>query len=322
MNPVFLFGDSILDRDVFVSVSDRGSEDSLAPLVVQQNEKYSMGGVGRVAASVRRFGSSAHLFVPIGNGEFDREYARRVAASGAELQLKPQPNFSVSVKNRFWTVPEQRMILRHDADVRSYWDERETQALLHFCPGRNSLFCVVDHDKGFCNSEFMAAIMDHVGRRGNFCVVDPGNKDYLSRYAGKSTVFKFNAMQAQRFAATQLPTPKIFCGQEPQERTNYFELNARMLSAFERSKIEYAAFWITLGPGGCIWQQPDRDPVYVPACRDHAIVDTCGAGDEALASFVVGFEPSMLADKDRIRSLLAECNERAAIACSRKRFER
>lgn len=324
MNEVHVFGDAILDHDVYVTPNGSvSSEDKTALHLIRTGDVDSLGGAGRVASLLAKAGCEVKFFTHFG-GFYEERFRLTAECAGLRLPLAQTPEHAperaVTLKQRFWGGRPGRMLFRVDHDGQSRWTNVDTTRLQRHEPGH--VLLVVDHNKGFCSYEMKKALINfsQSEARQQVLLVDPGNDNEARDYGSPYTVYKMNAKQAQRLAATVSPTKKIFDWDERQPDEVYYELLERVLPALKGS---WAGVWLTLGPGGMLYRSAIHGHAPIrPKCDDREIIDTCGAGDAAMAWFAARITTNKLTECRTLYNLINEANEAAHAACTVRRTER
>ena len=101
----------------------------------------------------------------------------------------------------------------------------------------------------------------------------------------------------------------------------YYELAGRVEKALY--EIRTAGIWLTLGPGGMLYLRNGMDPIRIKCSNNvHPIVDSCGAGDAAMAQFASSIHDDDLADRERLSQRVSAANDAALAACQTWRWLR
>lgn len=327
MKSVFVFGDAILDHDVFVRpVGIVKAENVIAPLMNYDSESYSLGGAGRVAAALSQRSIAAKLFTCYGPMDGGDQFAATAAEVGVSLGTFSHKRRGVSIKKRIWECgPPYRPLMRIDRDAYQPWtgvDSAQLTDIADVSADEVACIVVVSHDKGCCGSVFKHALMEYAGQFKPPVLVDPGKDDELAAYGGPRTIFKLNAKQAQRFAATKMPTLKVFNWETLQPEEVYFDLLQRVERAM--CDFEQGGIWLTLGPGGMLFSRRGMEPIRVRHANAEAlpVVDTCGAGDAAMAHLARIITVEAFDDVDHMNDLITSSNYAALEACRMWRWQR
>lgn len=324
MKSAYVFGDAILDRDTFVRpVGIVKSESMTAPCVDHCDDVYSLGGAGRVAAMLSmRHKFRVRFFTCYGHDGQGRDFVRTASEYGVILGPLGQVQRKVSVKQRIWensTPP--RLLLRIDDDEIQQWKRFDSAYLEHEDLDNAACFVVVSHDKGCCTPEFKNCVVNNATTLQRILLVDPGKDDDFLSYSSPRTIFKLNAQQAQRASAVKLPTPQVFDWETVQPEEVYFALAARIESVL--NDVNWAGIWLTLGPGGMLYLGHGMEPIRIKhPSPDGQVLDSCGAGDAAMAAFAEMSQEVDLRDRDRMGNILTFANSQALAACQRWRWLR
>lgn len=328
MKSVFVFGDAILDHDIFVRLKGTAAAEGLAaPLYSHKDEIYSLGGAGRVAATLAMFpDTQAKLFTCGGQTGSGFMFTQAAERANVRLGLCGNIERGVSLKQRIWdTTDTPRLLMRIDSDERHAWKSFDSAYLDQEDFHDADCVAIVSHDKGCCSAEFKQAVMCRAIAANLVVVVDPGKDDELAGYGSQRTVIKLNARQAQRLAATKLPTPEVFDWDTRQSEEVYFELMHRVVRAC--ADVTYAGIWLTLGPGGMMYLRRGTEPTAANSLRvrhsgSDTVVDSCGAGDAAMAAFAATIEDADLDDPVKLLTRVSDANAQAWTACKQWRWLR
>lgn len=327
---IAVFGDAILDRDVFVQpFGTVPSNGMLATRARHLGERTSLGGAGRVAVELSRRGRDVCLYTLRGRDEYSRKFSSLAEEAHVELCLRPDvTGRTVSVKHRYWAAygegdVDSTLMLHVDQDATQVWSAVETAMFRRYSPDEAQISVIVDHSKGFCSAEMRTEVMRFAEENNHIVLVDPGDLDNLSPYSSRHVIFKLNARQAQCYLAKHTRTPQIFSWDERQPEETYYDLMNRMLNSLSAHECEFGGLWLTLGPGGMLYATETVELLRIRTSSPPTRVrDTCGAGDKALAVFASSISRSIFTDKARLEALLTESNSAASCACEMPRWTR
>lgn len=330
MKTVCVFGDAIIDRDVFVRITgSAGSEGVTAHQGDWEREHLSLGGAGRAASIVAKT-DKAMLYAPIGGshtGMFD-DIARGL---NVELPLMARVGRDgITFKHRIWdsTRPtDPRLLLRYDQNEYVSWDEKTSAQVYDDLIPDDAVLCVVDHGKGCCNTEMKRAVMKLVDSKKRLLIVDPGKDTDLIGYTSPTTIFKFNGQQAQRYCAMKMPTPKVYAWDKPQPEEDYIMILDRLVAALRG--IVYGGLCLTLGGGGMIYAIIKDQEIYgrhfrckVLGVTSESVKDTCGAGDAVMASLACNTTAADLTEHNAMETIAYAANKAGYTSCFSYRMDR
>ncbi len=330
MKTVCVFGDPIVDRDIYVKPQgSAGSEGLTALFASWQREHYSLGGAGRVASIIAKQ-DKAMLYASVGGPAAD---IFETAARGLNVELPLLTHVGrdgLTFKNRIWDATQPaapRLLMRYDQDAFTSWSTRDSAQTYDDLIPDDAVLCVVDHGKGCCNHEMKQAVMKLVDAKKRVLIVDPGKDTDLIGYTSPTTIFKFNGQQAQRYCATKFATRKIYDWDQAQPEEDYIETLDRLVAALKG--IVYGGLCITFGAGGLIYAIIENQEIRhrhfrckVLGMEAADVRDTCGAGDAVMASLALNTSAGDLQSHTAMETIANTANKAGYTACLSHRMDR
>ena len=167
-----VIGDVILDRWISGTV-ERISQEAPVPILLEHNEKYSLGGAANVAANLSNLGADVELY---GVASYDAEgYELRNLLDNHKIKNKLQshPN-QTTVKTRL-VGPNGQHLLRWDKE-KNYTSNECVDSLINTL-SEDDIVVVSDYNKGIIQEDTVKRIL----KKTNKIFVDPlQNPEYYS----------------------------------------------------------------------------------------------------------------------------------------------
>tara|TARA_A100001015_G_C14995252_1_gene715897 strand:+ start:331 stop:1248 length:918 start_codon:yes stop_codon:yes gene_type:complete len=221
-------------------------------------DEYTLGGAGLVYRNLKALNSDVTL-ISTGNVS-DRQYIDE-----EDIVLIEDDNFSLTKKQRFWSDNYKHLqVLRETKDSISSKSQNNIINKLSSLADINTKIIFCDYRTGFFTEDFCNLIFNNI--ENNICFVDSQCHRHEPRYAWfKNCIPVMNLEEAEKHFKKN-----IICKQDIQDLL--------------KKDISFESIIIKNGKNG------------VTACNDEKIfsfdghdvknIDTCGAGDAFLASFV------------------------------------
>ena len=264
---ILVVGDLMLDRYLIGSV-DRVSPEAPVPVVLVEQEYWSLGGAGNVAANVIALGAGCEVVGCVGEDEEGRQVRERLSEVGAGtagvLSAKDRPT---TVKTRI--MARRQHVTRIDREASSDIGLAQSEALLNaiqgLCPSTHA-FVLQDYNKGVLLPPLIRSCLDTAARNSVPTVVDPKRRHFFE--FGGATVFKPNARELEDALGERLQAEDPSWMQQVRQR------------------LGCESLLITLGEHGMAVQSGEVGYLRVPTMA-REVYDVSGAGDTVTAVMAV-----------------------------------
>lgn len=182
---ILCIGDIMLDHYIFGRI-ERFSPEAPIPVLLYENEKYNLGGVGNVAKNLCDIGANCILLSLIGT-DFNAKKITQLLND--EKKLKSEvlsiKNFKTTLKKRY--INNSRHLLRVDDENYSFKKNAKLKEKLDKILKKNIKECDViilsDYNKGFLDRKLIKQVVKIAKKNDKLIIADPKKND-LSYYAG------------------------------------------------------------------------------------------------------------------------------------------
>jgi len=291
---ILVVGDVMLDRYVYGNAERTSPEAAVLVLNADETEIYA-GGAAGVASFATGLGARVSL-AGISGEDADGRTLRRIceeADIGTRLLLCDDSR-PTTRKERFVGRAAGRHgqhVLRVDHESRRPLNKAKEQELLTQMAEVVCEFDVVlisDYSKGVCTQAVVRNLLDACRNRCVPAIVDPGNRQPVTHYAGAS-LLKPNRMEAGRLV-----------GRDIRSVEDAMNAATELCEACQAEQVI-----ITLDRDGCVFAANDEVPRHVPTMA-RQVYDITSAGDMFLAMLGIGFANDLpVADCVRLSNLAA-----------------
>lgn len=260
---VLVVGDLMIDRYVSGAV-DRISPEAPVPVVLVEEERFTIGGAGNVAANVTALGAACSVVGCVGDDEAGRTMRSELEGSGVDVggivSASPRPT---TVKTR--VTSRRQQIVRFDREDESDVPEDVAAALadrIADLAAECDVLVMEDYNKGVLVPRVIRAVVEASRTRDTPTVVDPKRRNFFA-YAGV-TVFKPNAKELADALGTFIhPDDPAWMEQT-------------------RVRLDCEHLLLTLGDRGIALQSEGHGHLRVPTVA-RSVYDVSGAGDTVTA---------------------------------------
>ncbi len=181
---VLCIGDLILD--VFIKGSvQRLSREAPIPILLKSDSRYSLGGVGNVAANIASLGASCHLIAPVGKDQAAGEVQKILLDKAS---ISPALEFC---EDRFTTekqryIADRQQILRVDTESNEHISDDVAKSILEtatYLIKDVTAMILSDYNQGALPAELLQSLIKLAKKHKVLTFVDPRNADF-SIYKG------------------------------------------------------------------------------------------------------------------------------------------
>jgi len=267
---IAVFGDIMLDNNVYVSITKIASEAPI-PVFHCEKEEYHLGGAGNVIKNLAALGcSNITAFGFIGDDMNGKIVTELLTTSGATTCVDVVPNYPTVTKKRYFC--ENKIVFRADVGKAVTIDDTDLCSRITNVLTTQRFDCVVlsDYNQGFLTKERCQLIIRLCTQNGIPTVVDPRND--FTKYVG-CTLIKPNRKEAYQLFSIPSSTP------------------IQEVHAIIRSRIGCKYSVVTLAEDG-ISVGTDHSFYTTTTVAQHT-VDVTGAGDIVTTIFAYFIERSM-----------------------------
>lgn len=263
---VLVFGDVILDRYVFGSVS-RISPEAPVPVVKVEKEECRAGGAGNVASNIFKLGSRCILMGITGDDSFADEIS---SIDGYQHTLYRTPENQTLVKTRI--ISQRQQIVRVDRErlicVSPEIEQNIIQDIGRFGKELHGII-ISDYAKGTLTLSLMECLKSKAKELGIPILVDPKPANYYL-YKGIDGITP-NRSEAEAAIRGRIETDE--------------EAEAAIKILRRRFKTRFSM--ITRGDKGITAGEQGKHIFHLPAFA-HEVFDVTGAGDTVVAVLMLG----------------------------------
>tara|TARA_B100001996_G_scaffold17245_2_gene14218 strand:+ start:5809 stop:7053 length:1245 start_codon:yes stop_codon:yes gene_type:complete len=157
-----VFGDIMLDRWI-VGEANRMSPEAPVPVLLEQEQKYSIGGAGNLAVNIKSLGSEVELTTVTGQDKEGYKLQELLLKTGLQCSLAGDVNVTTT-KTRLVSKGGQHIVR---------WDREEQyigeDAFDRFTVHKDDIICISDYNKGTVRRDTIGNLLD----KGTKILVDP-----------------------------------------------------------------------------------------------------------------------------------------------------
>ena len=273
---IIVVGDVMLDHFLWGRVS-RISPEAPVPVVEVTRESYFPGGAANVARNLQALGAPVKIMGVLGEDDAGEQLRNVLDEQGAETHgLVVDPNRPTTVKTRI--VAHNQQVVRFDKEKADKIQPLVADKLMQYFESQVGNVAAVifeDYSKGVLSQTFLDRMQQLAHRHRTMTAADPNPRNLL-RYTGLTVV---TPNRSEAFAAAGVPYTQPIddvLQDEPLMRVGQI-----LLRQWKPSNL-----LITLGEHGmCLFRKGKR-PHHTPTVAQE-VFDVSGAGDTAIASFVL-----------------------------------
>lgn len=266
---ILVVGDVMLDEYIWGDTT-RISPEAPVPIVLAQEQSFTLGGAANVAANIANLGAKVTIAGITGrdtNRDKLLKMFRQLNINTCGL-LDDISRFT-TVKTRIFASNQQ--VLRIDREETEDISETYSLRLLKIIKERiNSFDAVIlsDYGKGVLGKDFTTKLINVANIHGKFILVDPKGSNFLKYYG------------------SALITPNL------KELSLVADFEIKDMNSLEkigesvRANTSLEGLLVTCGKDGMVLFEPRKDSFYIKAeAKD--IFDVSGAGDTVIAVFAL-----------------------------------
>jgi rfaE bifunctional protein kinase chain/domain len=284
---IAVVGDVMLDHFLWGKVS-RISPEAPVPVVEVTREDYFPGGAANVARNLRALGAAVNIMGVLGDDTAGGSLRNVLEAQGVETNgLVVDPARPTTVKTRI--VAHNQQVVRFDREKTEKIQPPIAEKLLHHFElqaGRVGAVIFEDYSKGVLSQSLFDEMQSMAHRHHKITAADPNPRNLL-QYTGLTAI---TPNRSEAFAAAGvLPTEPA---DEVLQDEPLMRVGATLLRTWKPKNL-----LITLGEHGMCLFRAGEAPHHIPTVAQE-VFDVSGAGDTAIASFVL----ALAAGADPIQS--------------------
>ena len=181
---ILCIGDVMLDHYVYGKV-DRLSPEAPIPILLNEEEKFLLGGAGNVAKNLTNLGAKCTLLSIIGSGNTSKKIKKLVSIDkNIKSELLTLKNYISPVKTRY--IKNSEHLLRVDKEKNNV--KKNKKALLNINKSliknikQCNLIIISDYNKGFLDRVLIKEIISIAKKYDKLIIADP-KKNNLGIYA-------------------------------------------------------------------------------------------------------------------------------------------
>ncbi len=181
---ILCIGDVMLDHYVYGKVH-RLSPEAPIPILLNEDEKYFLGGAGNVARNLSDVGAKCTLLSLIGTDHASKKIKNLVLNDkNIKSELLIFKNYCSPIKTRY--IKNSEHLLRVDKEIKSY--KKSKQLLLNISKSliknieKCNLIILSDYNKGFLNRKLIKEIVNIAKKYNKIIIADP-KKNNLGAYS-------------------------------------------------------------------------------------------------------------------------------------------
>lgn len=279
---VLVIGDVMLDKYIEGDIT-RISPEAPIPILDKQNERYTLGGAGNVAANLRSFNVTVGLIGIIGDDDSSTKITTLLEKIDVNSNLVSVRNSHSTTKIRF--TSKQHQVFRFDIDLKLSKDKEIIDYVKANIDGYNVIL-LSDYGKGVISDITAREIIRLANKKGKKVFVDPKGRDYK----------KYNGAYLITPNRTELCEAVGF-----DVRGSENQYAQKLLD-----DIEIDNMLVTLGQDGMIIVGKELSKHYTSQAVE--VFDVSGAGDTVISSIAAGISAGLSLDKSiEIANIAAGC---------------
>ena len=176
---IFCIGDIMLDHYVYGEVN-RLSPEAPIPILLQQDEKFLLGGAGNVAKNLSALGAKCTLLSIVGTDEASKKIKKLISKDrNIKSELLTLKNYTSTVKTRY--IYNSEHLLRVDKEKNSLKKSKKLRSYISKVLTKNikscNLIILSDYNKGFLNKTLTKEIVKLCKRYNKLIIADPKKID-------------------------------------------------------------------------------------------------------------------------------------------------
>ncbi len=177
---VLVIGDIMLDSFLYCS-SNRISPECNVPILLPNEQKYTLGGAANVAKNIRNFGAKVSLVGIIGK-DHNSIILKRLfdkAEIGAELIIEKEEEVT-TLKERLFSndIPIARIDKEKTLNIKSYF-KSITSNILNIIDDID-IIILSDYEKGMLSKDLCNFIVSLANKKNKMVFIDPKKEDFSS----------------------------------------------------------------------------------------------------------------------------------------------
>jgi D-glycero-beta-D-manno-heptose-7-phosphate kinase len=269
---ILVVGDVMMDRSILGPVS-RISPEAPVPVIVVEEEKFTLGGAGNVANNILALGGKASLCGVIGSDENGKKIVQLLAEKGIKTDgLFSEKGRQTTVKTRIIAHhPHHQQLVRVDRETIAHPSLPVLQSLLNFLKMNIRHYdgiVISDYGKGVLRERLIRTIIQQARKLKKFVMVDPKLNNF-SYYKG-ATVVTSNIKEASE--KSRIPITGD---------SSVVEMGRKLLK-----KLACKILVITQGEKGMTIFEDHKRPRHIEnAARE--VFDVTGAGDTVIGTMAL-----------------------------------
>jgi D-beta-D-heptose 7-phosphate kinase/D-beta-D-heptose 1-phosphate adenosyltransferase len=266
---VLVFGDLMLDRYLWGRV-ERISPEAPVPVVVIENETFSLGGSANVAHNLASLGAEPRLVGLVGDDVSGRSLRGEIVARGVDVgSLVTDATRRTTVKTR--VIAHQQQVVRTDEedtdDARGDAETALVRALEASLPGAEAIV-VSDYGKGAITARTLERCLELAKKARVPVAVDPKETHFFS------------------YRSVSVLTPNVHEAGRAHGKTLRGEEQIQEAGWALRERLDADALLITRGPDGMsLFERGGRDTHLPTVARE--VYDVTGAGDTVVSAYAL-----------------------------------
>lgn len=269
---VLVVGDIMMDRAILGRVS-RISPEAPVPVILVENEDFTLGGAANVANNILSLGGKVSLCGLIGDDENGEKIRNRLVEKGIKTDgIFPEKGRQTTVKTRIIAHhPHHQQLVRIDRETTDGPSAHILRTLLDFLKTNIEHFdgiVISDYGKGLLRNELIRTIIEQARELKKFVMVDPKLKNF-SCYK-RATVVTSNIKEASEKSRISI------AGDSSVER-----MGRKLLE-----QLECEILVITRGEEGMTIFEANRKPTHVQNAAKE-VFDVTGAGDTVIGTMAL-----------------------------------
>ncbi|MFB3883611.1 MAG: D-glycero-beta-D-manno-heptose-7-phosphate kinase [Thermodesulfobacteriota bacterium] len=269
---ILVVGDIMMDRSILGRVS-RISPEAPVPVVVVEDEGFTLGGAANVANNILSLGGKVSLCGVIGNDENGEKIHQRLLEKGIRTEgVIFEPGRQTTVKTRIIAHhPHHQQLVRIDRETTDGPKTSTLQNLLEFLEKNIEYFDGVilsDYGKGVLREKLIRAVIQRAKRLKKYVMVDPKLKNFP--YYKGATVVTSNMKEASE--KSRIP----MSGQSSVE-----EMGRKLLE-----QLRCDVLVITQGEGGMTLFKDHEESRHIQNAAKE-VFDVTGAGDTVIGTMAL-----------------------------------
>lgn len=272
---ILVVGDVILDHYLIGKV-ERISPEAPVPVVLHEEERYSLGGAANVALNIQAMGATPHLLSIVGQDQGQQQLLQLLEQSNLKKHyLFSDPTRRTTLKTR--VMARQQQLLRYDYEnthvVELALQQKIVEKVEHiFSQETIDALILQDYNKGLLSAPLIKQLIQLAQHWKVPVLADPKKTNFLS-YKGVDW-FKPNLREINEGLGLAINerAPSI----------------AALKAAVEvlQQQLQNSHTLITLGAKGLYAASP-TEADWMPT-KERAVADVCGAGDTVISVVAVG----------------------------------